>query len=367
MSHASIKQARLIVNDLFVIRPWIYWTDFLVNLTVGYTAGAVLLKMPEVVWHWKAAAWLIAVVTLYRVSLFMHEVCHFKQNEMRGFKVAWNLLAGVPMMLPSFFYETHREHHNTHHYGTDHDGEYLPLGQGTWRDILAFFAQIFYLPILTFVRHLIITPISFLIPSFRKWVLEHWSSFVINLAYRREIRPSDPLRWWAAMEIACHLRAMVLVAVILSGMDPWYNALLIYSLAVGILGMNYLRTLAAHRYQSAGQAMSIEGQLLDSVDISANDWVTLALCPVGLRFHALHHLFPGMPYHNLGAAHRRLVHQLAQDHPYRSCVYPSIWAVLQELRNEIRRSKQSGSVKVYPERRFDSPSGLKSHVSGRAG
>ena len=28
--------------------------------------------------------------------------------------------------------------------------------------------------------------------------------------------------------------------------------------------------------------------------------------PVGLRYHALHHLMPSMPYHSLGEAHRRL-------------------------------------------------------------
>lgn len=346
MSHVSIKQARLLVNDLFVVRPWIYWTDFLVSLTIGYTAGAVLLKMPTVAWQWKAVAWLLTVLALYRVSLFMHEICHFKRGEMRSFKVAWNVLAGIPMMLPSFFYETHREHHNTHHYGTDHDGEYLPLASGTWRDLFLFIAQVFYLPILTFIRHLIITPVSFCIPPLRKWVLEHWSSFVINLSYRREIRPQDPLGWWAAMEIGCHLRALALAFVIFSGIDPWYNALLIYSVAVTILSMNHLRTLAAHRYRNDGKMMTIEGQLLDSIDISSNSWLTLALCPVGLRFHALHHLFPGMPYHNLETAHRRLMRELPANHPYRQCVYPSIWTALNELLGEIRRQRLSPEFKT---------------------
>jgi len=27
---------------------------------------------------------------------------------------------------------------------------------------------------------------------------------------------------------------------------------------------------------------------------------------VGLRYHALHHLMPSLPYHSLGEAHRRL-------------------------------------------------------------
>lgn len=335
-----LKTARAVVSDLFALRPWIYWTDFLVNLTIGFSACGVLLKMPSASWEWKALAWVVAVITLYRVSLFMHEVCHLGKNEMRWFKVAWNVLAGIPMMLPSFFYETHREHHNTHHYGTEEDGEYLPLASGRFRDLFAFFAQVIYLPLVTFFRHLVVTPLSFFIPPLRKWVLEHWSSFVINLSYKRKIRPHDPVRWWAAMELGCHLRAATLAYMIFSGIDPWYNALLIWSMASTILLLNHVRTLAAHRYRSGGQAMTLEGQLLDSIDIAARDPLTLILCPVGLRYHALHHMFPGMPYHNLGAAHRRLVARLPADHPYHSSVYPSIWAALGELVDEIARNRQ---------------------------
>jgi fatty acid desaturase len=149
-----------------------------------------------------------------------------------------------------------------------------------------------------------------MIPSLRKWVLEHWSSFVIDLSYRRTIRSQDPLFWWGAMEIACHLRAVVLVYVLVSGVEPWYNALLIWSLASTILLMNHVRTLAAHRYRSEGETMTLEGQMLDSIDISACDLITLILCPVGLRFHAMHHMFPGMPYHNgASTAARSVAHR----------------------------------------------------------
>jgi fatty acid desaturase len=342
-----LKTARGLVSDLFVVRPWIYWTDFLVSLAIAYSASIVLLKLPMVSWEWKVAGWFVSVAALYRVSLFMHELCHFGKNEMRGFKVAWNILAGIPMMLPSFFYETHREHHNTRHYGTEEDGEYLPLASGGLRDVFAFLAQVIYMPLLTFFRHLVVTPISFLSPSLRRWVLEHWSSFVIDLSYKRTIRPQDPLRWWAAMEVACHLRAVVLVFVISSGVEPWYNLLLIWSVASTILLMNHVRTLAAHRYRSDGKAMTLEGQMLDSIDISARDPLTLILCPVGLRFHALHHMFPGMPYHNLATAHSRLMTQLPADHPYRSSVYPSMWAVLRELISEVRANTSHGSVQQF--------------------
>jgi len=42
------------------------------------------------------------------------------------------------------------------------------------------------------------------------------------------------------------------------------------------------------------------------------------LYPIGMRYHALHHLFPTMPYHSVAAAHRLLMEQLPLDSPYRA-------------------------------------------------
>ena len=38
--------------------------------------------------------------------------------------------------------------------------------------------------------------------------------------------------------------------------------------------------------------------------------------PVGLRYHALHHLLPSLPYHSLPEAHRRLAAQLGSGSTY---------------------------------------------------
>jgi fatty acid desaturase len=348
MSHLNIKQARILVADLFRPTPWIYWADFLFSLSVAYGTSLVVLKLPAPL-AVKAVCFATAAVSLYRVSLFMHEIAHLPAGQMRGFKVAWNILAGIPLMLPSFFYDTHREHHNTRHYGTEEDGEYLPLANGTWLDLAGYFAQALYLPLITFFRHLVVTPISLLYPPLRRWVWQHWSSFVIDLSFQRQLRPSDPVALWTAMEIACHLRAALLVFMLLSGIDPWYNALILYGLSVSILAMNHFRTLAAHRYASQGHLMSLEEQLTDSVDLPQRDWLTLALCPVGLRFHALHHLFPGMPYHNLETAHQRLMAQLPAAHPYRQSVAHSmrevIAALLQQIRSNSRAARAVGGTR----------------------
>jgi mannose-6-phosphate isomerase-like protein (cupin superfamily) len=63
--------------------------------------------------------------------------------------------------------------------------------------------------------------------------------------------------------------------------------------------------LAAHRFASDGRPRDHLGQFADSIDTPAGWWAAL-WAPLGLRFHALHHLFPTLPFHNLRPAYRRL-------------------------------------------------------------
>jgi fatty acid desaturase len=337
-----LRQARSIINDLYRHNPVIYWADFLGSLTVGYAAAIAYLTLD--VLAVQIVCFLIAGFALYRVSLFMHEIVHFRKGEMPFFSVAWNVLAGIPLLTPTFLYEPHREHHSSHHYGTDKDGEYLPLGNGPLSDIGFFMGQVFVQPIFVAFRFTVMTPISFLHPKIRQWVLERMSSFVIDWRFRREIPENAPRHWWAVMDVLCSIRAWMIFAAPLAGLAPWTRIPALYFLATFILFLNYLRTLAAHRYRSEGEPMSHVDQLLDSVDVTGDLVITELLCPVGLRYHALHHLFPSVPYHNLGIAHRRLMAQLPEDSPYRKVVEPSLWPVIwQIVRDAALRSRPSAA------------------------
>jgi len=349
----SVAQLRSQVSDLFRPNRLIYWVDFLLTLTVGYTAASVYLTA-NVLSLRQIVCFCLAVAALYRVAIFMHEIVHFRRGEMTAFKVGWNLLAGIPMLTPSFLYEVHIEHHNTQTYGTNQDAEYLPLGHGPWYRVVTFFLQPFLLPIYFALRFLLVVPVSFLHPAIRQWVLERMSSNAINFRHRREIRPDDRRAVWACVDIACSLRiwGMVFFA---AGM-PWlasqsqywrklfpnaswdqaWRPLQLYAIAVGILVLNHLRTLVAHRYQSLGAPLSHQEQLLDSVDIVGDSVGTEIVCPLGLRYHALHHLFPALPYHNMGIAHRRIMAGLPADSPYRQVVYSSMGAALLAFLRSMR-------------------------------
>lgn len=343
-----IGQARKLVGDLFTPNPLIFWADFLISLTIGYAAAGIYLH-PDV--HMFSGVfftcYFVAAIALFRVSLFMHEIVHFRRGEMTSFKVAWNILAGIPMLIPSFLYESHLAHHNTHHYGTGNDGEYLPLGVARLRTLLAFLAQIAILPILVTVRFLIFTPISFLHPKLRTWFLERASSFVVNFAYRRAIPDNAPRATWAALEIACFLRTLgifsflVVSEVSLFGETlalTWLRVPKLYLLAMMTLGLNHIRTLVAHRYRSVGERFTFAEQFDDSVNVTGRTPFVEFLFPVGLRYHALHHLFPSIPYHSLGTAHRRLIKDLPADSAYHRATYNSFWQALRELIRSARES-----------------------------
>lgn len=328
-------QAREICDDLFEARPVLYWVDFTLSATFAYILASLFLASSmasPMTW----IAFLGACVLVYRASLFIHEIVHMRKSAMKGFRRFWNFFAGVPMMVPSFTYESHVHHHSSRHYGTEHDGEYLPLASGSLWGLGVFLAQIFIQPIMVFLRYLVWTPISFLHPALRRWTLQHASSLVINFKYKNENRPVVQTKEDTFWEIVTSIRTMVMIGLVVAGIMPPIRLPKLLLIAMFVLAMNHIRTLAAHRYKSHGERVSHVDQFHDSTNITG-DWTTEMLCPLGLRYHALHHLFPGIPYHNLGKAHRRLVNQLPADSPYHETVYSGFSEVIGELITSIRK------------------------------
>ena len=88
--------------------------------------------------------------------------------------------------------------------------------------------------------------------------------------------------------------------------------------------------------------MTFAEQVEESVNIVRNSLVTLLLFPVGLRYHGLHHLFPSLPYHALGEAHRRLMNALPENSPYRRTCCPGFFTALRDLLRGARLAAKRG-------------------------
>ena len=101
--------------------------------------------------------------------------------------------------------------------------------------------------------------------------------------------------------------------------------------------LNTVRVLGAHEYDSKGAILSRDGQLDDSIDTPGGPWTEL-WAPVGLRYHALHHYFPGIPYHNLGVAYRRILASLPRHAAYLESTSPSLGKSLLVLYDKAARA-----------------------------
>ena len=71
----------------------------------------------------QAVLFVLSGVLYYRAALFIHETVHLRHNSFKVFRFVWNLLCGIPFLMPSFMYYTHAEHHMRKHFGTDTDAE----------------------------------------------------------------------------------------------------------------------------------------------------------------------------------------------------------------------------------------------------
>jgi fatty acid desaturase len=312
-------QVRSIVKDLFEHKAWIYWTDFLLSTSVAY--GAVALYLSSPVFSLPCVAgFTVAALLLFRCGVFIHEIAHLPRRRMRFFRITWDILFGIPVLMPSFMYKNHVDHHNPRHFGTLQDGEYLALGAGPVSRIVLYFLQVPILPALAIFRFLVLTPLSFLHPRPRRWVLERASSYIINPRYRRTVPTDEPHGGWIALEIAIFLELAVFAGLLISGRVAWSVFVELYVLGIAASGLNWIRNIAAHGYRNTGSAMTFIEQVEDSNTVTGYPLLTELLFPVGLRYHCLHHLMPSLPYHSLGIAHRRLMAQLPADSPYRRTV-----------------------------------------------
>jgi len=326
-----ISEARQAIRsasaDFFRVSPIRYWFDFLMSLVLAYSAAWVYLSFPFGSWQ-QLAAFPIAAFWLYRMGSLIHEVCHLGAHEMWLFKLAWNALGGVVTLTPSpFFTRHHRDHHSRRFYGTPEDPEYVAnvMEGGNPASIIGYSMHVLLFPGLVFLRFLL-APLSFIHPAVRDWTLRKASSLTLNRQYDRKLTPADR-RAILAVEVPCFLRACMIPLLVLLGLSDWTRIPLLYALAVGTVVLNQLRQLADHHFEGDGDRVDMESHILDSCNFTRNDPLTLLFFPFSIRYHALHHLFPSMPYHNLKSAHEHLAATLPADSPYHSLDRPGWWSV----------------------------------------
>lgn len=320
---AETQAARLLC-DLHQPNPRIYWADLILTTFTGWTFLLVALNT-SLAWQ-TGLAIALSSLAFYRGLCFIHEIAHIRKLLLPGFETTWNLVLGVPLLMPSIVYVgVHQNHHMVSTYGTQDDPEYMPFA-GNRLMVLAFLLQSVLLPALMLLRFLVLAPVGLAVPVFHLWLAQKATALSMNVKYRRQVSAAILARigrwemvilvfWGSGFSLAFR------------GLLPWRFFAFWYVIHASISLINTLRTLAAHRYDTTGEPRDRAAQLRDSVDIPGGLWSEL-WAPVGLRYHAVHHFFPGIPYHNLGKAYRRLTEALPA---YRNISKPSLAASLRDL------------------------------------
>ena len=327
-----LAQARELIRDLYQPNPWIYWADFLLSSALGWASFIATLKAPLFSLQ-QGLFFFIAVFSIYRAALFIHEIAHFKKGSFLIFQNVWNLICGFPLMVPSFLYQSvHFDHHKQNFYGTVKDGEYFPFASKGRALIILHIGFSFCIPLIFLFRFTVLVPLSYFSRGLREFLIQKMSSLNIDLNYQRPSSSLVRMEGWKIQEVLTSFYGISFIALILLKIMPAKVLFMWYCLGASVFAVNSVRTLVAHHYENTEEGeMSFTDQMLDSINNPGNRWVTPLWAPVGLRFHATHHLFPDLPYHALGEAHYRILKNQGKHSLYGQTVQRGLLPSLAQL------------------------------------
>ena len=191
-------------------------------------------------------------------------------------------------------------------------------------------------PIGLLIRWGVLAPIGLVIPAVRKFAWERMSSLSINPDFRRRApETEEQRRWFIWQQAGASIWATFLLT------TPfwlgWKPLLVAMAIASTVAVFNQLRTLVAHLWENDGERMSVTAQYLDSVNVPG--YVAGFWAPVGLRYHALHHLLPSVPYHSLPEAHRRLTSHLGAGSTIDGANHKGMWTLVMRIARSTMRAR----------------------------
>jgi hypothetical protein len=202
-------------------------------------------------------------------------------------------------------YDYHLVHHSVANYGTPADAEYATFPEPfPPRGFLVMAKSSVMQPFLVAFRFTVGTAALVVNKPLREKFERKLSALHLDRSRSADPWTPEMRRRWLPFELASFVSFVGAAVLVILGIIPIsFVAFTIVAIAGGNF-INQVRVLLAHGYHQQTESRSLEQQVADSFD-HPSVW-TFFWSPIGLGYHATHHLFPRMPYHALGRAHRRL-------------------------------------------------------------
>lgn len=293
----------------FEVRPALFYRDLIVPGAAFAIAYASLLQAQG--WAF-AAAFLIAVVSLHRAAILMHDICHQYDNpRLKRFIWVWDLTIGAIAAIPSpRFLRPHRIHHATGTFRTKDDPQYLLVRTDRTLAVFVLILIPFIMPVLNLANAVVASVAgTALDEAVERWAAKRGMPTGSVVADRHRPR----VIWLSRYCVALYALYAYLLPETLG---------IAYAVLVAGWWLTTIRIPLEHRMEHLLERSDKRDHILDSFTIESP--LAAILQPLAMRFHAAHHLYPGVPYHNLPALHRDLK---ASDGEYRATIVP-FWSVV---------------------------------------
>lgn len=283
-----------------------YYPDLLISAALAWSsiALAARLAFPSIT---QAIVVVGGAIALLRAVYFVHEIVHLPPGRLPAFPLVWLACVGIPTLVPRFMAEAHASHHHPSTYGTISDPEYAPVPSWGRARLLGEIVVLLLAPPLLVLRFGVVAPLSWVLPPLRRLTIAKLSTLATQPGYSRPPPGARATRRMIAEEALCTAWVWTVASLLVLGVLPLRFVLVWWIVAGLALAINEARTLVAHAYEGTGAPMTLDEQVRDTLTLHGSRWWTEAAAPLGTRFHAVHHVAPGLPYHALGRANAELL------------------------------------------------------------
>lgn len=271
-----------------------YYLDFLTSTTLFVISFTGFLYFKGTV---SILFYILSIFTLYRATAFIHEATHQERNpDFRTFVLVLNLTIGAITLVPAYrFFKPHNIHHTTGIFRTNADPQYLLVRSNTKFALFLFLLIPFIMPLVNLFFAITASPGGILDAE---GMLERFLKRRGYIAGTGSEFPEEykrPVMWLS-------LYSLVMYGIFFY-FFPW-SLPYVYAVHVGAWFLGTLRIPLEHRMDYYVEKSDEHDQIVDSFTVESI--FAELLQPLSLRLHTAHHLYPGVPYHNLPALHREL-------------------------------------------------------------